>query len=263
MALFIRHLTHALIFLALWGCLRAAEPARRPQIEVQFSVFGTRAFKGLAYLSSTSPKPRSVKFYSVTLSSLYTYRGDSSLKFYNETELVAALEEAAAEKKANPHGPEPELKIRPVAVCTIPDGLKKAVLLFFPSPQASSAGAEQCEIFAMDMAATKVPPGSMVIVNAAGHDFIGQINSQVVTINRGVSAPFRGDHGRISVKMVRQEPDFQNVVCSDEWPVGKNQRRLWILFPFENTTDILPNTCCLLEKTAIEEQGMQTTAVLP
>lgn len=256
MAHLYRYLVLAFVSIAVTTSIsRGADPAPK-QVEIQFTVFGTRAFQGLVYMTSTSTKPTPVKFYSVTLSAPYKYKGGQELKFYDGAQLAVAMEAMAAQKKANPGGPAPVLTLKPLAVCSIPEGLKTAVLLFFPSED--KLNGRLCEVFPMDMAVTKVPAGNMVIINASGRDFIGQVNSKIVTITKGVSAPFKAEDGKISVKMVRQEADFQGVVCADKWSLAKNQRRLWVLFPFSNDNEVLPDTRCLTDSLPIEEQGTKT-----
>lgn len=252
---------YLITLLALWcgASAYAAEPAsaaKQPQpVEVEFSVFGTRAFQGLAYLSATSPKPVALKFYNVRLSPAYAYKGDPVIKFYNEAELTAALQANEAERAANPAAPAPRLKLKPVAVCTLPAGMKKAVFLFFPRAQAAGeSGGGQCEIYPMDMDLAKVPAGHLVVVNASGRDFFAQVNATTTTLGRGVSQPFGAERGRISVKIARLEPEFQNVVSSDRWSLTKTQRRLWVLFPMTNATDVFPDSRCLVDHLPVAEK---------
>jgi hypothetical protein len=263
MAIIHRYLI-SLLILAMWGgsLAYAAEPASaaKQAVEVEFSVFGTRAFQGLAYLSATSPKPTALKFYSVHLSASYAYKGDPVIKFYNEAELTAALQAIEAEKAANPNAPVPPLKLKPVAVCTLPAGMKKAVFLFFPRAQAAGENGGLCEIYPMDMDLTKVPVGHLVVINASGRDFLAQVNSTTTTLSRGVSQPFGAERGKISVKIARLEPEFQNVVSSDRWNLTKSQRRLWVLFPMMNSTDVFPDARCLVDTVSVAEktQGYET-----
>ncbi len=262
MAISYRHLIFTLLVSSIGLAHLKADlvPPAPKQIEVQFTVFGTHAYQGFSYVMGTAPKPNPVRFYSVTLSSVYKYKGDQEIKFYDETQLAAALDDMAAQKRANPSGPEPELKIKPVATCSIPDGMKKAVLLFFPRKTASADGI-QCDVFALDMGVTSIPAGSMVIINASGREFFGQVNDKIVKIEQGVSPAYKAERGKIMVKMARMEPEYQNVVCGDKWSLAKNQRRLWILFPYSNSKDALPDARCLMEQVPVEDQGVQTASI--
>ncbi|CAM2919605.1 hypothetical protein RAHE111665_07055 [Rariglobus hedericola] len=232
------------------------------QVELKFTVFGTRTFKGLAYRVGNSSKVTPLKFYSVTLSDVNAYKGDQQIKFYDEVQLTKELELIAAAKRLNPSAPEPQLGIKPVAICSIPNGMKNAVLLFFPR-SAPAADGIQCEVFPMDMSVTKVPAGSMVIVNASGREFVGQVNSATVKITRGVSEPYKAENGRIAVKIARVEPEFQNVVSGDRWVLGETQRRIWVLFPYSNTSDALPDARCLVDRLPVEEKGLRTALLSP
>jgi len=100
----------------------------------------------------------------------------------------------------------------------------------------------------------------LVVINASGRDFLAQVNSTTTTLSRGVSQPFGAERGKISVKIARLEPEFQNVVSSDRWNLTKSQRRLWVLFPMMNSTDVFPDARCLVDTVSVAEktQGYET-----
>ena len=248
MAINIRYLGGLWAFIAIGLAVGRASNASpdTPQIQVQFSVFGTHALQGLAYRSAVTDKVLPLKFYSVTLSSLYDYRGEPSLRFYDAQALAAALDTIAKEKATDSRESELDLKIKPIAVCRIPDGMKRVLLLFIPRSKPGEDGI-RCDVYPINMDTTKVPAGNLLIVNASGREFVGEINSRIVKIHQGVSEPYEAQGGRITVKMARLEPEKQSLVCGDRWKLAKNQRRLWILFPYANPDDIFPDNCCVLE----------------
>lgn len=261
-----RYLIRVFVFVAVSTALavsaHAAANAAKQTVEVRFSVFGTRALQGLAYMSETSPTPTAVKFYSVQLSSTYTYRGEPVIKFYNEAELIAALRQMEAERAANPRGPKPRLSIEPVAVCKLPPDMKNAVLLFFPQTRKAGESGGLFDVYPMDMDMKKVPAGHMVVINASGRDFHAQINSNMTKLTRGISQPFAAESGKISVKIARTEPEFQNVVSSDRWNLASTQRRLWVLFPMTNANDVLPDTRCLVDNVPSSENASGYTTAM-
>jgi hypothetical protein len=140
--------------------------------------------------------------------------------------------------------------------------MQRAVLLFFPRGSDKDKAAS-CEIFAMDMGNTRVPPGHMVFINASGHEFAAQINSEVVKLSLGVSQPFGAEKGKISIKLARLEPEYQSTVSSDIWRLTKNQRRLCVFFPMKNSKEVLPDVRCLIDNLPSDgkEVGMQTASI--
>jgi hypothetical protein len=247
MAIICRHIIWGVLSVLLLAPGHAQQrPVSVPQIELRFTVFGIQALQGLAFLPGVSAKPVALKFYNNYRSPLYSYKGERTLAFYDEVELGAAMERAASMPRS-PSVEAPPLNVQPVAVCSIPEGVTKAFLLFFNKPAPSEDGIKY-EIFVMDDGEINVPAGSFLIINASGLEFAAKINSQVVKIDRGVSAPFRAEDGRVSLKLARLDPGYQNLMLGDQWKLDERHKTILVLFPITSSTNLLPDARRLTER---------------
>jgi hypothetical protein len=235
----IRHLIfHCILAWTLTATAQAQNlPSLNPtDVDIEFTVFAPRAIKGVGYLPDTAARDpfKTVRFYNTYRSAVYSYRGAPTVRFYNESDVkaVIAARESATDKTQIPPP-------RPVAECIIPNGVKKAFLLFFPRPNAAS-GEPKYDIFVMDDGETRLPGGHFVIINASGIEMIGNVNGSDTVIGRGVSKPFAAQDGKVRLGMTRVERAYQSLVMADEWTLEPQQRNLVVMFP-PMRGNLLPN----------------------
>lgn len=259
MAQRIRHLT-VLIFTALFfavaGRAQGAGGATPPQVTVEFTVFAPRAIKGIGYLPDVAAREplRPLKFYNAYRSPVYDYRGSPVVRFYDEAEVKAALEARALAVDKSKVSPP-----RPVAECTVPDGVKKAFLLFFPKPHAQP-GELKYDVFMMDEAESRLPAGHFMIINASGVEMLANVNGSEVRIGRGVSAPFAAKNGAVQLGMSRTETAYRSVIMADEWALGPRQRNLLVMFP-PARGGVLPNLVRLNDELPKETNDVRLASV--
>lgn len=255
MAQRIRYLISLLFVFGFYSLASRAQGlpvATSAEVSVEFTVFAPRALKGVGYLPDTAGREplRSLKFYNSYRSPVYSYRGASVIRFYDEAEVTAALEARAVAVDKTRVAPP-----RPVAECVLPEGVKKAFLLFFPKTDAA-AGELKYDIFVMDDGEARLPAGHFMIINASGLEMVGNVNGQSLNIGRGLSAPIAAREGRVRLGMARAEASYSRLLLADEWSLGPRQRNLLVMFP-PTRGNLLPNLVRLNDELPKDTKGMR------
>jgi hypothetical protein len=243
-----------LLTVFLTAGLRAQEAVPVEQrIELKFTAFAPRAIKGLCYFPDGDKEPAAgMKFYNAYRSPVFSYRGGSVLRFYDQAEVEAAIA-AVATMPPQQGNPTPKPVFNPVAVCVIPQGVTKAFLLFMPR-RGAAIGGFKYDVFVMDDGETSVPPGHFVIINASKLEMFSRINGVDSTILRGVSEPIKAEKGLVIFMAARTEPEFHKLLISDTWDLGPRQRNLLIFFPPKSDTALLPEVIRLNDEVPEEKK---------
>lgn len=251
MAIAYRHLIGLWSFAAVVGFGQVLPPS---EVTVQFTVFSRQRLAGLCYLPTKHSHPLGLKFFTQNKSELFSYRGSADIAFYTESDWARFAQ--AKESPATSAVPLP----RPVAVAALPPGMKEALLLFVPLPEASPTGIQFLVLPVNDDPAL-FPVGHIGVINATGRSYLGQVGRRILDI-----PPGRG--GNIAAMGA---VDFR-LACRDEgqwvaaghhfFTVGPRTRVCLVLFPATAATGVGPVIRTLIDEHS-NEDVLLATARLP
>lgn len=195
-----------------------------PDIQFQFSVFARSELSGLSYMPRAGKQVKPLHFYASSRSASYNYQGQSQIAFY---------------EPSNPAMFDPKTGVpKPVAFYTVPEGMQRALLLFFPKPAISSDGLKY-EIYGLDDGVDKIPAGHFVIVNASLASYAGAVGSGIVSVPRGVTGPFPG-RDDTQIRLWREDRPNSPPVIQERWTLKDRQRMIMVLFPPHSPTGRSP-----------------------
>lgn len=205
--------------LGLWfACLHAAQPAGslpEREVNLRFTVVANVEMEPIGYRPMKDKALTPLAFFSADRSPSYIYKGAPELKFF------------AADADS------------PVAVCQIPEGMEKALLLFFPRGQPLPDGIKY-DVVAVDDSEQSVPAGSFSIINVSGREFVAQFgNSAPITVPQGISPAYEAS-GRTLLQLAR--PDGGSWAKAGRHVFTLTPRaRVWVLlYPGGSPTDLFP-----------------------
>jgi hypothetical protein len=222
-----RHIV-ALVWMMVGAITRiyAGSTDKPVEISFQFSVFARSEISRLVYLPQAKQGVKGIQFYASSRSPLYTYRGGEQMAFY-EADGSGILKSAAL-------GESPQ----PVAIYTVPPGMKRALLLFFPKSVVRDDGIKY-EVYGLSDDIDKIPGGHVVIVNASMASYAGAVGSRVVSIPLGVSGPFLAKNDTL-LRLWRVDRPNSPPVIQENWNLADRQRLIMVLFPPYSPTGRTP-----------------------
>jgi hypothetical protein len=242
MAQRIRYLILALTFACggLPSRAQLANPAPAvPQVALAFSVSCRGVASGLVYRPARGKPFKPVVFYGGYRPGPISYKGPARMEFFDQAD-------AASE---NP---------RPVAICTVPEGITDALLLFLPKTQPTAEGL-RFDVVAVDDSLEKVPPGSFAVINVTNNDYAAQYGTaSPITISRGVN-PFYRASGRVTLRLaVRDGAEWINA-GRRSLDLTK-QNRVWvIIYPPPGADDIWPIINTLTQELSLPTEKKEAT----
>lgn len=195
-----------------------ADPSPAPkEVEVKFTVFALGGAEGIAYRPMSGGAPRALKFFSAYRSPLYDYRGPSRLVFFDATNEGAAA---------------------PVAVYDVPDGMKRALLLFFPKDAGDRSGLRY-EVHGVDDSWERVPAGHFITINVSGRDYAGQYGANRIAIPQGVGPACPGK-SRVVLSLATQAEGQWLAAGRHEFVMAAQDRVTLIFYPPASRTGVYP-----------------------
>lgn len=217
MAHFIRYLNRLFTCVVCLAALHA-EPSPAPkEIEVRFTVFALGGAEGIAYRPMAGETPRALKFFSAHRSPLYDYRGASRLEFFDPADARGA---------------------RPVAVYDVPEGMKRALLLFFPRENPAVRGVRY-DVHGVDESAERMPAGHFRTINVSGREYVGQYGAQRIVIPQGVGAAHPAK-SRVALSLAAQIEGRWLPAGRHEFILGTQERVTLIFYPPASRTGVYP-----------------------
>ncbi len=220
MAITFRYLMAGFALCALTlGAHGQTNPATKPkEVSLQFTVFALGGMAPLGYEPKAKSALAPVKFFSAYRSSEYSYRGETTLCFFDGQ---------AADKSQSP-----------VAIYTIPEGATKLLLLFFPKAGATGDGLKY-DVFGVDDAQAKTPAGTFSTINISGHEYAAQYGTTRLTIPKGVG-DFHPAKGSVSLLLATQMEGHWMPSGRHVFAIGNQDRVILIFYPPASDTGIYP-----------------------
>lgn len=235
-----RHLILSILFTGLLASeIRAESAPPEKQISLEFDVACRDVVEGLAYRPAKGKNLQAVRSYSGYRSSSSHYKGSHVIEFYD----LASIKEG-----------EP----RVTAICTIPAGMTKALLLFFPKAQPAADGLKY-EVFAVDDCMEKMPHNSYAFINVTNRSYAAQFGGGApIMVERGVSVAHRG-RGQDMLQLATMTDEGWDSVGKSTLNLTKRNRVWVILYPPERSQDISPIIETLTQEIAPEPAVKATT----
>jgi hypothetical protein len=225
----------------LFNALHAAAPATR-QVNVRFTVTANADMGSITYLPADGKAVQPLTFYATDRSPAYSYKGEAALKFF---------EEGGSEKNTVP-----------VAVCNIPEGMKKALLLFFPRQQSSTDGIRY-DVVAVDDSEEAIPAGKFSIINISGREYVGQFGGGApILIGQGVGPAYEAT-GRTTLKLARNDESGWAVAGRHVFTITPQARVRVLLYPPSSPTDLYPVVRRITENVTMPVGGGSLVARYP
>jgi hypothetical protein len=168
MALFVRHLTAAVM---VWIALSApaiAKPTPEAARQLTFTVFAPEPIEGLAYTPQPGAPPLALAFYPTARSARHTYRGPAHLEF---------IDSASGRVRAE---------------ISLPARVKNALFILFPVA-ATGSGAARYRILTLDDDPSHHEPSTLRILNLSGLELSGTVNRRQITLHADTDNPIRVD----------------------------------------------------------------------
>jgi hypothetical protein len=217
------------------GAYAQAEPMAKPkEVNLKFTVFALGGLENLSYISKTKSKPEALRFYSAYRSSIYTYRGTTTLSFYE--------------------GAVVEADSKPVAIYTVPETAKQQLLLFFPKTPVSADGLKY-EVYGVDDDADKTPAGSFSTINVSGREYLAQYKDDRITIPKGVG-PAHAAQGRVSLLLATQANGNWTPSGRHIFSISEQDRVTLIFYPPLSSSGVYPIIRRLVDTLPPKETGM-------
>jgi len=229
MAIAYRYLICLWSFAAVVGFGQALPP---PEVTVRFTVFSRQRLAGLCYLPTKHSHPLGLKFFIQNKSELFSYSGPADIAFYAEADWArfAQAKESEATSSA--------LLPRPVAVAALPLGMKEALLLFVPLPEALPTGI-QFLVLPVNDDRVLFPLGHVGVINATGRSYMGQVGSKILDI-----PPGRGGNiaaiGAVDFRLACRDEGQWAAAGHHYFTVGPRTRVCLVLFPASGPTGVGP-----------------------
>lgn len=124
-----------------------------------------------------------------------------------------------------------------VAQAIIPEGTKRALLLFVPN-NSSETAADLYRVLVLEDALDTFPASTVRFINASGMQLAGLIAQSQVTFGAGISAPYPAGNGlRVQLAMSSRDRFFPSF--DQEFLVEPTQRLICILLPPESSNSPL------------------------
>lgn len=219
----------------------AAVPVVR-QVTLEFTVSCRQTPQGLLYRPGKGQPLQPVKFLSGYRGLPLGYKGPETLEFFD----------AAALDAESP---------RPVAVCRVPEGMTKALLLFLPRFDAGADGIRY-DVAPINDSMDRMPPNSFAVINVTGKDYMAQFGSSApFAIARGVSNPYRAS-GQVMFQLATSFNGKWITAGRRRLDLSK-QNRVWvILYPPRREHDVGPQIDTLTQELVRPPAGSTPVAVV-
>lgn len=223
------------------------------EMSVQFTVFSRLRPTGLCYLPTSQSQPVSLRFFTQNKSAPYSYSGPRNLDFYNEAEWARYAElNATTHSAARP---------KPVAVASLPVGIKQILLLFIPIPEAQANGLK-FHVLPVPDDLEWFPWGTLAVINVSGRVFKGSISRQVLDMPLGCSENLAAE-GALDIHLASQEGGQWIASGQHLITVNANNRVRLVLFPASAKTGVAPIIRTLSDELPASSGGETTTAAIP
>ena len=231
-------------------CPGQVQTSQPHAVAVHFTVFSRQRLTGLCYQPSPRARPVGVQFFPQARSERFGYRGPAELAFYEEADWT----EYTRNKAANPAAALPS----PVAVARLPVGMKEALLLFVPLPEAQ-AGGIRFGVLAVDDDPARFPPGQLGVINVTGRVYTAQVGRKVLAV-----PPGRGENlavaGPVEFRLACREEGQWVAAGHHAFTVGPTSRVCLVLFPATSATGVGPVIRTLVD--APPSKARERTAAL-
>jgi hypothetical protein len=204
--------------------LGAAQPATSPPI--RFSVFAAQPVADLAFVPRPGAAPQKVHFFPTARSAKAEYRGPMPLRFSDATGATVVAEAA------------------------IPAGLRDALLLFSPFPDAARAGGLRYQITVVDESSLRLSAGGLAIINLSGLALAGTVNAAPVAVSAGLNPAITvGRSAKIELQTTFKGRAYRSYAATVALKAG--ERALLILFPPFNpgSLEVMPRV--LIDQPAV------------
>ncbi|MCS6245084.1 MAG: hypothetical protein H2172_14690 [Opitutus sp.] len=224
-----------------------------PEVTVQFTVFSRKRLEGLCYLPTKLSQPMSLRFFTQNKSERYRYTGSADVAFY-------AVEDWARYAQVGVVAvPLVKPLPRPVAVATLPSGMREALLLFIPLPETQPDGIKFL-VLPVDDDPARFPVGHIAVVNATGRHYTGQVGRKVLDLPQGVGSNVSAT-GPVDFRLACFDGGQWVFAGHHFLNVGPRTRVRLVLFPATAPTGVGPVIRALVDEPH-DKTGMLTAARL-
>lgn len=220
----------AVFFGLLW--LNASNAYAQPEAEIEsisidFSVFSYRRPDDIKYFTDAETS-KEISFYSGARSPEYAYEGAPVITFFKEFEVDPVFD---PKENGNPENLEPLIERIPVGQAIIPEGVKNALLVFFPSRSrdAGKAG-KYYNIFVIDDSSSALRESQMLVLNASGINLVSKVDAESFVAGPGLHGPFRLS-GLTKIQMATRVRDELIQAFLGEVELDAGERAILILYP--------------------------------
>jgi hypothetical protein len=200
------------LFVSLTLTLNLEAATEPPPRQIRFSVFSADPIENLNFLPADQQVPVAVVFYPTIRSPVYTYRGETPLRFYQSGAVGSLL--------------APSALVAEVDLASAPEN---CLLLFSRLPSPAADGLKY-RVHVLDEGAARSGPGSLRIFNLSGLILTGVIGSRSFTLNAGLGPSLRVPKSpKVELRTL-----FRNRLYpaySETLELKPNDRGLLLLFP--------------------------------
>lgn len=262
MALSIRHLILALTIvcggLSLQAQTEAPVAREERQVNIQFSPSCRDSVDGLVFRPAKGKSLEPVVFYSGFRGRALSYKGPEKIEFFEARVAPAATATATPAGATSATAEAP----KPVAVCLVPEGMTKALILFVPKA-APTADGLKFDVVAIDDSPEKVAPGSFAVINVTKNDYAIHYGAPApVLIGQGVSECYRGT-GKVMLQLAKRDGDTWDTAGRRGVNLSRGNRVWVILYPPASVYDVAPVIDTLTEELPAVAKPAQTIARFP
>ena len=203
---------------------------RLPEVSVQFTVFSRQRHPGLCYLPTPLGRPVGLHFLKQNKSERYRYEGPADLAFYDEADWARYTRG----KEGDPGAVLPS----PVAIASLPVGVRQVLLLFIPLPEAQANGLKFL-VLVVDESMGRFTSGHISVINVSGRAYTAQVGRQILELPLGCGPSFAAE-GTVDVRLAYRDSDQWVLAGHHTITVGLSARVYLCLFPASANTGVSP-----------------------
>lgn len=216
MAFPIRHLILCCLGVCISPPIHGQTPAV-PPLTLKFTAYSINVpSEQIFYLPRAESAAKPIQFYTSAKSAAQNYTGPNPITFFHEAPSIEPTQ-------------PPSRKV--LARAQVPSGITEPLFLFFPNPEfTKTPNSLPYLVYAFDDSTAKLPTGHVALINASGMEFVGQFNTEIITLSPGLNEPIKvGSSARIELRTAVRGRFYQSYQSTHSF--APNERALILLLP--------------------------------